>query len=146
MHERFLNKDEAPTAEQIKKTLGKKILEEWNKLNDYISASYNIEPTLLYGGKNYGWMLKYRKSSKTLCVLFPEKDAFTSVIVFGKTELEMLKSLYKNLTRSTQKIINETHQYHDGKWVKFTIPDNGNIEQIKIMLGVKRKPKQRDEK
>ena len=140
-HERFLNKEEIPSDSQIKKALGKEVIKEWNALRDYIKTAYNIEPVLIFGGKNYGWMFKYRKSSKTLCVIFPEKVSFTTVIVFGKLELQKVMAEYKSLSKKTQKIINDTHQYHDGKWVKFRTPDDVDIEQIKIMLAAKRKPK-----
>lgn len=140
-HERFLKKEEVPSENQIKRSIGKNAVGQWIELTNYITDVYNIEPVLVFGGKNYGWMYKYRKSSKTLCVIFPEKGSFTTVIVFGKEELKDVMAEFKHLHKKTQKIINETHQYHDGKWVKFRTPDDVDIEQIKIMLAAKRKPK-----
>jgi hypothetical protein len=140
-HERFLDKEEIPSDAKIKRAIGKEVLPEWLLLFKYIENAYLIKPDLIYGGKNYGWMYKFRKASKTLCVIYPEKGSFTIVIVFGKTDMENIRKDYPKLTKTTQNVINETHQYHDGKWVKFTVPLHGNIEQLKIMLMAKRKPK-----
>jgi hypothetical protein len=140
-HERFLNKEEIPTDAKIRRALGKDVLPHWTSLFEYLQKAYAIKPDLIYGGKNYGWMYKFRKSSKTLCVIFPEKESFTVVIVFGKSDLENLRPDYEQLTKTTQKVINDTHQYHDGKWVRYSIPLHGNINQVKIMLKAKRMPK-----
>jgi hypothetical protein len=141
MHERFLDKEEIPSEKQIFKALGPLVKPEWQGLIDYISAAYDSSPDLIYGGKNYGWMYKFRKAGKTLCTMFPEKKSFSVVVVFGVTDLENVRNDFKKLTRTTQKIINDTRQYHDGKWVKYSIPEDGGIDQIKIMLKAKRQPK-----
>ncbi len=53
-----------------------------------ISDKINRNKPLKYIGT-----LRYRKSGKTLCSFFPEKDAFTVLIVLGKKEVEKILSL-----------------------------------------------------
>ena len=139
-HGRFIVKEERPTDSQIKKALGKKALSYWDEITKYINSAYNIEPEQIFGGKNYGWSFKYRKASKMLCSIFPEKESFTVLIVFAKNDLDNLAPNFSDLSESTQELINETRQYFDGKWVKLRFPTKGCVEDVKIMLNTKLKP------
>ena len=53
-HERFLKKEEVPSENQIKRSIGKNAVGQWIELTNYITDVYNIEPVLVFGGKNYG--------------------------------------------------------------------------------------------
>lgn len=139
--ERLLTKDMTPTDELVENTIGKKNISLWGRIKEYLNHAYQINPDLLFYGKKYGWCYRYRKSNKTLCTLFPEKDAFTILITLGKKELEKLEPDFKTLSKKTQDLINSAHQYHDGKWLWVRIPNVGKVEDIKTILTLKRKPK-----
>lgn len=138
--ERLFDKDTSPTNKIIEQTIGKKTYSLWSQLREYLKKAYEIKPDLLFYGEKYGWCFKYRKSSKTLCTLFPEKNSFTVLITLGKKELDNLKP-FSNLSTKTKKLIKKTHQYHDGKWLWIRIPNLSNLKDIKTILHVKRKPK-----
>jgi hypothetical protein len=121
--------------------LGKRNFSTLEKIKDYLGYAYDIKPDLQFYGKKYGWCYKYKKSSKTLCCLFPEKGLFTVLITLGRKELEKLNPDFSKLSPETREVINKTHQYHDGKWLWIRIPNIGNIKDIKRLLSVKRKPK-----
>ncbi|KPJ51121.1 MAG: hypothetical protein AMJ41_00250 [candidate division Zixibacteria bacterium DG_27] len=110
-------------------------------MREYLNRAYDIEPELLFYGKKYGWTYRYRKSGKSLCSLFPEKDAFTVLITLGKKELEKLDPDLPRLSKKVQGLIRGTELLHDGKWLWIRLPDVGNVEDIKTILKVKRRPK-----
>ena len=140
IHERFYNKENKPTRSQIKKALGNKVLTSWTEITNYIDSVYHIKPEKTFGGKNYGWSFKYRKSGMTLCSIFPEKESFTVQIVFAQNDLENLSANFSTLSKSAQKLITATKQYFDGRWVKFRLPNDANLKDIKTMLTAKLKP------
>jgi hypothetical protein len=139
--ERLLDEDTAPSISAIKKAIGQKNVPAWNDLREYLTRAYEIEPELLFYGKKYGWTYKYRKSSKTLCSLFPEKDAFTVLITLGRKELEKLDPDLPKLSKKMQDLISSTNLLHDGKWLWIRVPNVGEAEDIKTILKAKRKPK-----
>ncbi|MCK4665108.1 DUF3788 domain-containing protein [Candidatus Dependentiae bacterium] len=139
--ERFLNRDDEPSDSEYEQEMGKRVFKTYQKLNDYLKAAYEVDPIPDSGGKKYGWNYKYRKSSKTICTLFPEKKAFTVLVTLGKYDLEKLKPDLKKLSPELQKLIKDTHHYHDGKWLWIRIPTTANIADIKLLTSLKRKPK-----
>jgi len=38
-------------------------------------------------------------------------------------------------------IFDNTKQYHDGRWMHIKVPPFGNLDDIKKLLSIKRKPK-----
>lgn len=126
---------------EIDDALGTSTLMVWKELRTYLDYAYAIEPSFLFGGKKYGWCYKYRKSSRTLCTLFPEKGSFTVLVTLGKKDLEKLEPDYGRLKKKLRDQIESTHQYHDGKWLWIRMPETCGIQDIKVLLNVKRKPK-----
>jgi hypothetical protein len=140
--ERLWDPGVTPNSKSIQDILGKRNFLTWGKIKDYLSHAYETNPDLQFYGKKYGWCYKYKKGSKTLCCLFPEKGSFTVLITLGRNELEKLNPDFSKLSVETQEAINKAHQYHDGKWLWIRLPNMGNIKDVKRLLSVKRKPKE----
>ena len=90
--QRMTNKDIKPTDKEMLSTVGKKST-LWEELKSYVEEHYEFTPEIVFYGEKIGWTLRYRRSGKTLCSFFPEKDAFTVLIVLGKKEVEKTKLL-----------------------------------------------------
>ena len=88
LHKRFLDKEYKPGTAIIQKTLGKNAKAAWDDLQQFIDANYDLTCETVFYGSNYGWAVRYRKSGKTLCCLFPEDGAFSVLIVLGRKEVE----------------------------------------------------------
>ena len=136
--ERMLDKDNQPTDKEILKTIGDTTY--WLKLRQYLKSSYDFSPELVNYGK-YGWTIRYRKSGKTLCSLFPEKGAFTVLVVLGKKEAEKALSVMDQFNAAVCKLIDDTCQLRDGRWLWIRVRKQSDINNIKELLKLKRKPK-----
>ena len=138
--ERLLDKEYKPSDEEIIAAIGEKRL--WLELNNYIEQNYDFTPELVFYGKKYGWTTRYRnKSKKTLISLFPEHGAFSALVVLGKKEVEKIMDVHDQLSPSTQNVINDTEQLHDGRWLWIRVLEASHVEDIKQLLKAKRKPK-----
>jgi len=137
-YERILYKDHQPTDREILKTLGDTA--PWLELKQYLESSYDSAPELVDYGK-HGWTIRYRKSGKTLCSLFPEKGAFTALVVLGKKEAEKAMSMMDQFNASVRKLLDDAEQLHDGRWLWIRVRKQSDINSIKELLKLKRKPK-----
>jgi AraC family transcriptional regulator len=58
----------------------------WDELAQYVQQIYNGKPKLFYSccsmdkGIWKGWNIKYRKSGKNLCTLYPRQGSFTAIV------------------------------------------------------------------
>lgn len=127
-----------PTERQILKLIGKKG-GLWTDLRRYLAEQYICEPVMSIGKKEYDWTIRYRKSSKTLVTLMPENNGFCVLVVLGKKEIA--KAVTLKLNPFVKNIFRAAKQYHDGRWLWIRPRNKKDIESIKELLTVKRKPK-----
>ena len=140
MHERLLNPECTPSEDQISEWIGSKV-NLWIDLKDYLATHYDHDSELDFGGKKYGWGIRYRKSGKTLVTLFPERGRFTVLVVLGKKEVEKTEKILDTLSAKIRRLFQETEQLHDGRWLWIQPSTKADIQSIKALLRNKRRPK-----
>ena len=137
-YERLLNKEDKPSDEEIIKTIGKSS-HLWLEMHKYIKENYDFTSELVFWTKKYGWTIRYKKSGRTFGYFFPEKGAFSVLMVLGKKEAESIN--LTKLNKKVKEIFNNTEQLHDGRWLWIRILTKSDVECIKEFLRAKRKPK-----
>lgn len=138
-YERMLDKAHQPTEEEILNTIGETAA--WLNLKQYIEENYDFAPELVFYAKNYGWTIRYRKSGKTLCSLFPEEGAFSALVVLGKKEAGKALSMSDEFGPNVRTVLENTEQLHDGRWLWIRVLSSDDADDVKKLLRVKRKPK-----
>ncbi|HEX7319714.1 MAG TPA: DUF3788 domain-containing protein [bacterium] len=126
-----------PTDKDMLKLVGRKAA-LWTELRVYIAEHYDHSPILSVGKKDYDWTIRYRKSGKTLVSLMPEKNEFCVLVVLGREEVAKVKTL--KLGQYTKGIFQNAKQFHDGKWLWLRPGSKTDLEDIKALLSIKRKP------
>ena len=140
-YERMLDKTHQPTEAEILETVGQTAA--WLDLRQYIETRYgDWPPELKFYGKRYGWTVRYRKSGKTLCSLFPERGAFSVLIVLGKKEVEKALAMADGFGANTRAVLEGTEQLHDGRWLWIRVLNVDDAEDVKRLLRAKRKPRE----
>ncbi len=117
--ERMLNREHIPGRDDIADYLGKDVMEAWDDIVSFIEANYNFTPETAFGGKKYGWETRYRRSGRSLCTLYPEKDAFTIQIVIqamstlqqAKLHITHINSAFASLYRDYKGILSIAGKY-----------------------------------
>jgi hypothetical protein len=138
-YERMLNKAHRPTEEEILETIGDAV--PWLDLRQYIRENYDSVEELAFFAKKYGWTVRYRKSGKTLCSLFPEKGAFSALIVLGKKEAEKALSMVDEFGPAVREVLTNTEQLHDGRWLWIRVLSAEDAVDVKKLLALKKRPK-----
>ena len=86
----LFNKENQPTEAEIKDFVGTEISTLFSDLDNHLRESYKIKHKLAYSGcamdNNIwrGWNIKYQKSGKSLCTIYPQQGYFL-VLVPGKS-------------------------------------------------------------
>jgi hypothetical protein len=133
----FLDKSQAPSQEELQAALGP-AFPHWERLTQFIAATYEIPPDLSFGGKTYGWNLWYRKGGKSLVSLYPQQNSFIAQVVLGKEQVE--KALALPLGEKVGTLLRETPQLHDGKWLWIPVTCEADAADVEQLLLVKRRP------
>jgi hypothetical protein len=138
---RMTNKTRKPTAEEMMSFIGEQAKEAWLEIKRFIKDRYDLVPETIFYGTKYGWTIRYRKGGKTICSLFPEKGGFTVLIVLGKKESEKALSIRNELSTKIHKLLGNTEQLHDGRWLWIRLLTTSDTDDVKKLLQIKRKPK-----
>ena len=138
---RMTNKTRKPTAEEMVSFIGEQAKEAWLEIKRFIKDRYDLVPETIFYGTKYGWTIRYRKGGKTICSLFPEKGGFTVLIVLGKKESEKALLIRNELSTKIHKLLGNTEQLHDGRWLWIRLLTTSDTDDVKKLLQIKRKPK-----
>lgn len=138
---RMTDKVHRPTEEGMIDFIGAPAKEAWLEIKRFIEERYDFVPETVFYGEKYGWTVRYRKGGKTLCSLFPEQGGFTVLVVLGKKESEKVLSMREELSSRIDKLLGDTEQLHNGRWLWIRLLTVRDTEDIKKLLRIKRKPK-----
>jgi len=133
----FVDKEHQPTMREIFASIGTK-RKSWEGLAQFIADNYRIEGDFAFYGKNYGWALRFRKGGKALVSIYPGKDSFTVQIVLSETLVEKASGL--RLGRNVRKVLENAHQFPEGRWLFMRIESEQDITDVQQLLVLKARP------
>lgn len=139
-YQRMMDGTHAPVEKEITDFIGEPAKGAWAKLRLFLKENYDIVPEMIFD-KKHGWDVRYRKSGKTLVTLTPEKGAVRILIVLGREESEKVLSMRTELSPKMYKLIEDTKQLHDGRWLWIRLFQTGDVQDIEKLLPIKRKLK-----
>jgi hypothetical protein len=142
-YQRMLDRERKPSDKEILAYLSGNSADAWADIVSFLRTHYDFSPELDYGGIKYGWSVRYRKSGKSLCTLYPGEGAFTILIVLGKKEVEQFEEHIDEFSPKLVELFDSAKQFHDGRWLWIRILDTPDTEDVKRLLVIKRKPKNR---
>jgi len=140
-YERIYTKEPLPTFEELRSFIGSPAVKVFDQLIAFLDEHYDFVREINFGEKNYGVMVRYRKSGKTLLGIFPERNGFSIVLVYGKKEVETFEKMKSVFSDYLRGIFDATKQYHDGRWLLIRIEDGQYYDELIKMITIKKKPR-----
>lgn len=140
-YQRMLDKEHEPSEGDIFSYLGNNAREAWVDIVSFLKTNYDFLPELDFGGAKYGWSIRYRRRGRSLCTLYPEKGSFAILIVLGKKEVIEFKEKTGDFSERFIALFNNARQFHDGRWLWIRVLEKSDAEDVKRLLIIKRKPR-----
>jgi hypothetical protein len=94
----MFNKETQPTETDLTDFVG---IEQFTELHNYLCDHYNIKPKLFYSGcamdNNVwrGWNIKYQKSGRSLCTIYPQQGYFLALVPGKSFEVRNDETLFE---------------------------------------------------
>ena len=107
----LFGKEHEPTIEQIQEFVATPL---WGELADYLQQTYKVKPKVEYSGCKMdkgawkGWNVKYKKSGKSLCTLYPKQGYFLSLITIAEKDVSEADLLIQLCTDYVQELYHRT--------------------------------------
>ena len=109
----------------------------WQNFCNYMKDTYNIVPKFQFSkcSWEYGWNIKFKKGSKSLCTIYLRENYFTILIVIGKNEKKIFENMLSSFSSDIQNIYKETPEGNNQKWLMIDLEDNDKkYEDIKKII------------
>jgi len=138
----LFNKDNQPSENQVKDYIGTPL---WDDLDDYLKQTYNVKPKSSYsncamdGGMWKGWNIKYQKSGKSLCTVYPKQGYFLLLLQVGLHDMNEAELLMPLCTEYTQTLFNQAQSGHVGKFLAFDIKNESTLSDVKNLVTIRAK-------
>lgn len=131
---------QSPTFEDVAKFINSDL---WEELNMFIEENYHVLPELNYSmcSGQPGWNVKYKKSGKSLCTLYPMKGFFIALVVVGNKEVSETELMLPTFTEYIQNSYKDTPHSVGGKWMMIHVADKRVLEDVKSLIQIRVTPK-----
>ena len=106
-------------AEVVHNTLFQKFCTE-------IKETYNISEKIEYSSCSMepGWNVKFKKSGKALCTVYPREAYFTVMVVVGRKEKEAVEAILPGSSAKIQEIYRQTQEENGQQWLLIDLEDS----------------------
>lgn len=107
-----------------------------------IIKEYNVKYKVEFSKCSWepGWNIKFKKSGRTLCTVYPRENYFTVLVVVGINEKETIEELLLKLSPVIQKIYNETKEGMGQRWLMIDLEDKDKtFSDVLKLIGVRAK-------
>jgi hypothetical protein len=139
----ILNGSYMPVYDEIVEYINLPVRELWKQINDFIRQRYKSLPRIMYSicsGKP-GWNVKYQKSGKSICTLYPEKDSFVVLIVIMLDLLPLIEAMSEELTEETLQTIRTAMPFNGTKWLMLQVKNDLQLDDVKQLIILKQDTK-----
>lgn len=133
--------DKMPTDEELSTYITSPLYEDLCK---YLSEEFNAKRSVEYSkcAAIPGWNVKYKKGSKSLCVVYPEKDIPKVMVVIGnKLEKEAEAIIYTSSDYVMSRYKESKSNSGLGTWLVLDLLNEEVLSDIKRLIELKAKAK-----
>lgn len=133
------NQNVTPSMADIENSITGEGQSLWQALTAHIETEFGAKPLISFSAcaAKPGWNVKYKKSGKALCTLYPEKESFTALIVLGAADMMRFEAMCPTLTHEISALYERTRLFNNTKWLMISVTDETVLADIKKLLALK---------
>lgn len=108
-----------------------------------IKNTYSCKEKIEYSSCSLapGWNIKFKKSGKSLCTIYPHESYFTVLVVVGTKEKESVDAILPECTAELQDIYEQTPEGNGQKWLMIDLEDRDSMYQdVLRLIKIRRNP------
>ena len=126
-------KSEEPSLEQIEAFIASPL---WNGLCSWAEGAYSIAPKVEYSTCSGapGWNVKYKKSGRALCTLYPDRGQFTALVTIGAKEATEAELLLPTCSDYIRELFARTQMFNGARWLMIHVTDERVLEDVKQLI------------
>ncbi|MGO3603251.1 MAG: DUF3788 domain-containing protein [Enterococcus malodoratus] len=136
----LFNADQEPTEQQITEFISSPL---WHDLANHLIQTYQVKPKSVYSGCSMGdgywkgWNIKFKKSGKALCTVYPKEGYFVAMVSFSAKELDEADLLVQMCDEYTKNKYQQAKSSKLGKSISFEVTNEDILQDIKELAALR---------
>lgn len=112
----------------------------WMEFHNRIQSKYQIEPCMEYSrcSMQAGWNMKYKKSGKSLCTLYPMRGYYIALVVIGRKEMTEAELLMPLCSDYVQTVFHNTKAGNGQKWLMIDVREREVLEDVLNLIQLRK--------
>lgn len=129
-------KSNRPDLQAISSYIGSPL---WDDLRAHLERTYGVLPTQEHSicSGAAGWNLKYKKSGRALCTLYPAQGFFTCLVSIGRKEATEAELLLPTCTETVQQLYWNTRLFNGGRWLMIEVTSPAIAQDAKALIALR---------
>jgi hypothetical protein len=135
----IFNKSYEPTIKEINDFVGGGAKKRWLDIQQFIIDNYQAKMQTSYSRCSAmpGWNVKYKKSGKAVCTLYPREDYYAILIVLNEEDMEWFKGIRNGFTDHVLNRYDNSGMMNGTKWVMIDVSDDEILNDVKGIIKLK---------
>lgn len=132
--------DNTPTTEQLSSYVQNPL---WDELCFFINETFNVTQSIEYSGCSMapGYNVKFKKSGRSLCTLYPYRGYFDCLIVIGKKAAAEAELAIPALEPVFAELYEEAKPFNNSRWLNVRVSNATTLEGLKTLIQIRHKYK-----
>jgi hypothetical protein len=128
-----------PTLESVKDFVNNGL---WQEINSFLQDTYHVQPKLTYSkcSMQRGWNVKYQKSGRSLCTLYPMQDYFIALVVIGNKEMPEADLCMPSCSKYIQELYKKTTFSAGGRWLMIDVTGKEILDDVINLIKIRVSP------
>jgi hypothetical protein len=134
------NRENEPTMPEICEYITGEARTLWQEFVTNVEEEFQTAPKFAFSvcAAKPGWNVKYKKSGKALCTLYPERDAFVALVVLGAKDMVLFEGVCGDYAPSINQQYKKTATFNGTKWMMIQIKDRETANDVLKLIRLKR--------
>ena len=121
-----LDKSRRPSLEEIGEYVGNPLFSQFcGEVKDRYQCAERIEFSACSMEK--GWNVKFKKSGKALCTVYPREAYFTAMVVVGQKEKGLGGPALPSCAAALQELYARTREANGQRWLMIDLEDRDDL-------------------
>ena len=111
----------------------------WVDLNDFLQNTCKAKPKMSFSkcSMQKGWNVKYQKSGKSLCTLYPEKESFIVLIVIKLEMIPIIEAMENDFEPVVIDLVKSARPFNGTKWLMIRVESEAILKNARELLVLK---------
>ena len=136
----LFTKENQPSEEQIREFVGTPV---WDDLDTHLRQEYKVKPKIAHsacamdGGMWKGWNVKYQKSGKPICTLYPKQGYIQSLVPVSLQDINEAEIMLPTFTEYMQNLFSRSVAGRNGKSLAIVVENEAVLQDMKNIISLR---------